>query len=933
MKKYAKNSQIKILSICLTIFLSANELLIADILPRAELTNLQPQTLITDGTAESIFISTTKYLWTCLEKIKETPENLNVPRIEQIVSSIFNTLKQSPNIPENIKKSYANFDIIPSQTDVIIKFNDFLVRYFNPTIPGSKKLNQPFDSIYTELLESQKGLYLSMQLFKQKNTLTQKINAPASVDTIKIPENTVKQAQTLSEKIKLYLSKKIYNSFIKWLKKSLTVHYDVKNIEKHLKKYGWKIPAESRSSTLKLWEKIYRLYPPSLYGTAQHALRGALFGITIYSSLTCDLKEKNFEELNNLITASLAHDLGKGFGEIRELTLKEGIFNQQEREKMKLHVEKSLEILEKSNIKINKKIEQAILTHHPFYKGNIPKEIIDQILYIVDQIDARQDVGRSYRKMRLRSWNPYRIQEAFEEAIEKKWISQMVYNTITNLVNSKNPEYMRLVLSTYYPCHRFILKNILRYRQVLKLSEYLPTLHKFYKYLPDILKKLKPAPTPNRTRGIETKTTKNFEDAISKNLKILHVDNLPLHQVDTIIEINNGKPPKGKKWNASFFSMIDESNDLHIALWNDENNSINAYMAFVTENKKADIKFLGIRKNKKNSKEYTAIAKNLFTYLNALNITTVNILVAFGDSEMQEWSEEIIKSGISKKFNKKFKAPETWIYTFTIDKKQVTPPSCSINPDIKRLDEVIHDANLNQKNDQPDLKSSQPKILWTADNIKNNISIAIPSLIETMITLSNKAINTDKSIKYELFIDEDIASGMGETIIKEIKKYLSALSNVKKNNTELSLFLKNLEIIQGRIEQFDSHKTNIPLENIIVITNNSRAGKIKNPEKFGLLTAVDAIEFKNRNYYFPLVEIILFAIANYLAYDKKALYEYYNNIPYVFAPENTNQTDFLNYLKQANNKLIIKLIPPAEEFKTEIFVDIINPIKDVLRKA
>ncbi|KJJ84244.1 secreted protein [Candidatus Omnitrophus magneticus] len=1213
MSKFLKKYFVKILSIFLSVCIYLTEVSIAEPLSRQYSTALQASTLITDNSDKAMFLVVTKYLWEAINNLEDKPENLNVGQIKNQISDLLYEIRNLKTIPENVKNIYENIHICQGPYSVSIIFDNFLLRFFNHNIREAEVLEKHLGSSYTKLSETEKGRYLSMQVFKENKSFQPKIPLTVTVKNEDKPaqsalqKNIEQKTEKQSAPKKLSILHVIRMSIIEWMKRVFSINYSVRDIEKNLKKYGWEIPKESRKDVIGLWEKIYGLYPSVLHGTAQHALRGALLGITIYSSLYKS-KEKNFDELNNFITralthfiiASLAHDLGKGYGEIRVLTLKEGIFTQEEREMMKQHVEKSLEILQNSKIEIDEEVRQAILTHHPFYKGDMPKNTIDQILYIVDQIDARQDISRSYRKVDLINWNPNKIQEAFEEAINKKWISSEIYNVVTNLVKFKDPEYMKIVTSTYYiwdrqilfyilkdekmakeilrrinikenlkllknyigkhydsfllfikkflllkysttdierqlekygfkipsdkrsevinkwqrilnlynprvimtkqhsirgamlavlvysraqfkhkksfeqinniitaylahdlgkgddelinltlkkgifsteerknmeshvgksleilhkagitlnntcfdainshhPCYgnkipstlegqliylvdqidarhnvsrpyrnrslrawdyekilnvmtsdiykgwikknlynavegliteknteyfsiitatyypwqRFILKFILQYKNFSKWPAFLKIIFNWSEKLQKI---------PIMTKLLTSNDSESFKSDILKNLKVMKIQEISLWQIDNIVKVSKEKNSiEGKTWDTLFFNMINEGQDMNIAFWEDEHKDITAYMAFIFDGENAYIKFLAIPLSQKSPAHYNELTRDVFSYLRRFKTKNVNFVVAFGDSEMQELVEEIIKAkSLYKKYNKTFES-EKWIYKFQL-KKEYGRGNISVESRINQGEKDGPLVILPASNEiDPQIQEK-----WTGEKIKNNFSEIAPKLIEMMMAISKTKTNQDLQERFQLFIDEDIAGGVSEVLTKQIKKYLSALTAIKHNNNEISMFLKNLEITKGKLERVNQNNGSIPLSNIIVIADSNNIDKIQNTDKFGLFAGIDTSEYKNGNYYFPLPEIILFATAKYLSRDEKLLYEYYNNIPYSMSIEKMSSDELTNLFKNKTARFVIKLIPPARPFDTAIFSDIIAHVKDVLSKA
>ena len=258
--------------------------------------------------------------------------------------------------------------------------------------------------------------------------------------------------------------------------------FGVRDIYSCLKKYGWKLPKTSEDMIVGRWQRVIDGYPKELDFVAQHAIRVAMLSILIYSKSEKKERTRLPKQLRDLITASLAHDLGKAHSEIKELAVSSKKFSDSERETMRRHSERSVEALEElfkgTKPRITNRVKTFIKYHHPGYylkqgesihrlssRADVSaKDIEDiQIIFAADEVDARHDQQRPHRKEKAHSWQERRILEPLDDHVENGRLSQTVRDGVEYFVtdtNSENKTYLEIVTATYDFWQRLMIQKI-----------------------------------------------------------------------------------------------------------------------------------------------------------------------------------------------------------------------------------------------------------------------------------------------------------------------------------------------------------------------------------------------------------------------------------------------------------------------------------------
>ncbi|MDP8259321.1 MAG: HD domain-containing protein, partial [Candidatus Aadella gelida] len=246
--------------------------------------------------------------------------------------------------------------------------------------------------------------------------------------------------------------------YVAWIMKNLKpIRSSVADIEELILSQGWQINSDEVREYVHKWKKIVDAYPPQGERIEQHAVRTALLSVMIYSRLKLN-GDRTLKGLDEVVTAALAHDLGKTNKELLRYFLKKGLLFPSERERIKRHVKKSLTMLKNAGVHVNGNISKAIIEHHPEYGNGEPATEVSRVLYAADQIDARQDVSRSdRRKGSLARWDEEAILHNLVPALSREWIDEDIYGVLVALIREKNANYFKIITATYFLWERGLL--------------------------------------------------------------------------------------------------------------------------------------------------------------------------------------------------------------------------------------------------------------------------------------------------------------------------------------------------------------------------------------------------------------------------------------------------------------------------------------------
>ncbi|KJJ86062.1 hypothetical protein OMAG_000052 [Candidatus Omnitrophus magneticus] len=438
-------------------------------------TTLQPETIFTRSeTSDSFFRFTARYVWEYLLGIENDPRNQNVFRIRHMAESLIESIKNSKYIPRALKNFIPCEILVRKITgDILLDFGDYKIRYFNPNIEiedaGVKTFYEKYDVIERKIGKYLvKEMLVSKELFRRSHP-KQTVKDISSIQNKK-PRNfyfKIKNGIIEIQNFFIILMEKFFNSL--WQKqviiningclkgywnREVNGFYSVRDIVNCAKNNGWGITEKNINEL----ERIFGLYPDKINDVAQHALRVTMLSILIYSRLPLEHK-KSYEEFFSLIKAGVSHDIGKRDGDILQIVSKNGSLTQEEREKIKQHIHKTLRILEANDVRLEPAVLSAIEAHHPWYNGKFPVEAIERILFISDQIDARYDVSRPYHPRTVKYFTTVKIPPILENFFHERLLDKNVYTAVLDILN--NTGYKDIVTSTYAPYQKFNIKYFL----------------------------------------------------------------------------------------------------------------------------------------------------------------------------------------------------------------------------------------------------------------------------------------------------------------------------------------------------------------------------------------------------------------------------------------------------------------------------------------
>ncbi|MFH1664719.1 MAG: hypothetical protein ABIA77_01070 [Candidatus Omnitrophota bacterium] len=229
---------------------------------------------------------------------------------------------------------------------------------------------------------------------------------------------------------------------------------------------------------------------------------------------------------------------------------------------------------------------------------------------------------------------------------------------------------------------------------------------------------------------------------------------------------------------------------------------------------------------------------------------------------------------------------------------------------------------------RPDMKT-----VWDKEKILKNAGSVIPWLVQTMINISENIAVADKQERVVLLLDTELSErsggGPGQ---KEIERLICMLADIKDNNKETAMFLKNLEIVKGRGKGLLNKTGGAKAENIIVITKDANMAYFEKVRGRAVIAAIDDTGFPE-DAYFPLLEVALLAIGKYLRWDKDMLIKHYARIPNVVPLEDLDEKDHAWLSERDARDMVIKLVPDAAVLNTADFVETMARIRDILSKA
>jgi len=428
---------------------------------------LQPLTRVTGADInKNIYDIASMYIDIGLTGRENSLSNKNVPRIRRAMKKFIDDMNENKKIPKDIS---GQFEILEHVGKISLGLGNIKIKYFNPNLfdidAETKQEESKGFIVETKII----GKYLVKQKIcrdlkesENKNIIEsiQKNGVDRENEGLKEFEEIPEESKRLANKIE-----RLFDWFKGFLFKKSIVQFSLWGLLRKMERSEIGIPQLYKNYIEMKYKKIKRIYEDAgLYLEAQHAIRVAMLSVLIYAKIQGDMS-KSFEELDGLVTAALAHDLGKIDKEIASLLKNGRPLTAEETELMETHAHKSIEVLKANNIPINTRIENAIIEHSESNIQDTPLDLMSQIIYAADQIDARHDKSRSYKnrklvnwkKRTLYDWDEFRIVCVLKEKEEKGWIEKEIVDVVEGLVRRKDPLYRRVTTSTYFFWDRWVL--------------------------------------------------------------------------------------------------------------------------------------------------------------------------------------------------------------------------------------------------------------------------------------------------------------------------------------------------------------------------------------------------------------------------------------------------------------------------------------------
>ena len=159
-------------------------------------------------------------------------------------------------------------------------------------------------------------------------------------------------------------------------------------------------------------------------------------------------------------------------------------------------------------------------------------------------------------------------------------------------------------------------------------------------------------------------------------------------------------------------------------------------------------------------------------------------------------------------------------------------------------------------------------------DVMGRIERVVPEMVNSLMTAGHNK-------KIVIAIDQQLGADWTR---KQLRKTMNALSHLAIGDDQLGDFLRNVVIRHGKADSLSSglgslvDRGEVHEENIIIITNEAnREAYFKRFEGTSTITGIDDEEL-TEDFYYPLVEIVLFTVARALKYDRENLIRCYRNI-------------------------------------------------------
>ncbi len=159
-------------------------------------------------------------------------------------------------------------------------------------------------------------------------------------------------------------------------------------------------------------------------------------------------------------------------------------------------------------------------------------------------------------------------------------------------------------------------------------------------------------------------------------------------------------------------------------------------------------------------------------------------------------------------------------------------------------------------------------------DVMGQMGTVVPELVNGLMTAGYGE-------KVVIAIDEELGAGWTR---KQLGKVMSALRHLSGRDDQLGRFLQNVVIRHGRggvlARNLDAlvEKGDVKKENIVIITSEANLKEhFSGFDGISTITGIDDKELTD-DFYYPLIEIVLFTLARTLRYDRKDLVRCYRNI-------------------------------------------------------
>ncbi|MFH1877452.1 MAG: hypothetical protein ABH883_01415 [Candidatus Omnitrophota bacterium] len=233
---------------------------------------------------------------------------------------------------------------------------------------------------------------------------------------------------------------------------------------------------------------------------------------------------------------------------------------------------------------------------------------------------------------------------------------------------------------------------------------------------------------------------------------------------------------------------------------------------------------------------------------------------------------------------------------------------------------------------------------WDSARIMSNIEYLMPRLKQGLMDVSQmeeaaaeleagRPAREEKK-KVILYFDTCLWKGTSPELEKKIELFVRVFENIKYTNKFLSPEIENIEVKGCTTEQILRQLEKGDQNNSIIFTDKEKIFRFDKVKGKPVIAGIEKSDKISGDFYLPLIEIVYFALARYLNMHTDKLYEYYKRIPNAPSLENLSIDEYKSLFFDEQGKVfVIKILPEASKYETNLLVEIVSWITLFLKQA